>query len=88
MSYAESLANFADVLDSVVEDREEVVVTRAGHGPVVIVALDDYESLKEAVGLPRRSESERGLLASIERLEHGHGLVRDLAEETADCPGT
>ena len=33
--------------DAVVDDREEVVITRAGHEPVVIVALADYESLKE-----------------------------------------
>lgn len=25
-----------------VDDREEVIVTRAGHEPVVIVALDEY----------------------------------------------
>jgi len=29
------------VLNSVVDDREEVIITRAGHDPVVMVALDD-----------------------------------------------
>ena len=37
MSYTESRARYAEVLDSVVNDREEVVVTRAGHPSVVIV---------------------------------------------------
>ncbi len=40
--YSESRARYAETLDSVVNDREEVVITRAGHEPVVIVSLDDY----------------------------------------------
>jgi len=38
-------------LDSVVEDREEIVITRAGHDPVVIVSLTDFESLRETAYL-------------------------------------
>jgi antitoxin YefM len=56
------------------------VITRAGHEPVVIVALDDYESLKETAYLLRSPENARLLLASIDRLEHGGGAERDLAE--------
>jgi PHD/YefM family antitoxin component YafN of YafNO toxin-antitoxin module len=33
MSYTESRGRYAEVLDSVTEDREEVVITRAGHEP-------------------------------------------------------
>jgi antitoxin YefM len=51
MNYSESRARYAETLDSVVNDREEVVITRAGHEPVVIVSLDDYQSLKEMAHL-------------------------------------
>lgn len=51
MTYSESRAKYAETLDSVVNDREEVVITRAGHDPVVIVSLDEYESLVETVYL-------------------------------------
>ena len=54
--------------------------TRAGHEPVVIVALADYESLKETAYLLRSPENARRLLASIDRLEHGGGIERDLLE--------
>ncbi|MGC3993059.1 MAG: type II toxin-antitoxin system Phd/YefM family antitoxin [Propionicimonas sp.] len=47
LSYTESRARYAEVLDAVVDDREEIVITRAGHDPVVIVSLEDYEALKE-----------------------------------------
>jgi hypothetical protein len=40
---------------------------------VVIVALDDYESLEEAAYLLRGPENARRLLASIDRLESGAG---------------
>ncbi len=80
MTYSESRANFAETLNAVVNDREEVVITRAGHDPVVMVALDDYESLKETAYLLKSPENARRLLASIDRLEHGGGVQGDLAE--------
>jgi antitoxin YefM len=80
MSYSESRAKYAETLDSVVNDREEVIITRAGHEPVVIVSLEDYQSLKETAYLLRSPENARRLLASIDRLENGGGTVRDLAE--------
>ena len=80
MSFSQSRANYAQTLDSVVDDREEVVVTRAGHDPVVIVALEEYESLKETAYLLRSPENARRLLASINRLEAGDGIERGLIE--------
>lgn len=80
MSYSESRARYAETLDRVVADREEVVITRAGHEPVVMVSLDDYESLKETAYLLRSPANARRLLASIERLESGEGTRRDTAE--------
>jgi antitoxin YefM len=80
MTYSESRAKYAETLNSVVDNREEVVITRAGHEPVVIVSLDDYESLKETAYLLRSPENARRLLASIERLEAGEGTARDLVE--------
>ena len=80
MSYSESRARYAEMLNSVVEDREEVVVTRAGHEPVVMVALDEYESLKESAYLLRSPENARRLLAAIDRLESGGGEPRELLD--------
>jgi len=73
MTYSESRANYAATLSAVVDDREEVIITRAGHEPVVIVSLDEYESLKETAYLLRNPANARRLLGSIERLESGRG---------------
>lgn len=80
LSYSESRANYAATLDSVLDDREEVIITRAGRDSVVIVALDDYESLKESAYLLRSPANARRLLDSIERLEAGEGTERDIID--------
>ena len=80
MSYTESRAHFAEMLDGVINDREEVVITRAGHEPVIVVSLEDYESLKETAYLMRSPANARRLLDSMERLEAGRGVAHDLVE--------
>lgn len=80
MSYTESRARYAEVLDAVVNDREEIVITRAGHEPAVIVSLDDYESLKETAYLLRSPVNARRLLEAIDQLENGAGEERELIE--------
>lgn len=80
MTYSESRAKYAETLNSVVDNREEVIITRAGHEPVVMVSLDDYESLKETAYLLRSPENARRLLTAIERLESGGGTARDPIE--------
>lgn len=80
MSYTESRARYAEVLDGVTNDREEVVITRAGREPVVIVSLADYESLRETAYLMRSPANARRLLDAKERLEAGRGKTRELDE--------
>lgn len=82
MSYSESRAHYAETLNKVADDREEVVIYRAGHEPVVMVALADYESLKETAYLMRSPANARRLLASVQELESGEGaVVRELVQE-------
>ncbi len=80
MSYTEARANLAKTLDAVVDDREEVVVTRAGHESAVIVSLAEYQSLKESAYLLRSPANARRLIEAIDRLEHGGGSTRELIE--------
>ena len=81
MSYTESRKRYAEVLDSVVNDREEVFITRAGHEPVVIVSLADFESLRETAYLLRSPANARRLLDAMQRLESGAGERHELVDE-------
>ncbi|MBE6478740.1 MAG: type II toxin-antitoxin system prevent-host-death family antitoxin [Propionibacteriaceae bacterium] len=78
ISYTESRARYAEVLDAVTDDREEVIITRAGHDPVVMISLEDYESLRETAYLMRSPENSRRLLDAVERLESGGGRHHEL----------
>ncbi|MEU3020590.1 MULTISPECIES: type II toxin-antitoxin system prevent-host-death family antitoxin [unclassified Nocardiopsis] len=80
VTYSESRANYAATLDSVIDDREEVVITRAGREPVVMMALSEYETLKETAYLLRSPENARRLVTAIEELESGRGIERELSE--------
>lgn len=80
MSYTESRARYAEMLDGVVNDREEVVITRAGHPSVVVMSLDDFESLKETAYLMRSPANARRLLDAMERLEGGDGQEHELLD--------
>lgn len=81
LTYTESRARYAEVLDSVVNDCEEVVVTRAGREPAVILSLAEYESLKETAYLLRSPANARCLFDSISELENDGGTERALLED-------
>jgi antitoxin YefM len=80
LGYTESRARYAEVLDAVVNDREEAVITRAGHEPVVIVSLADFESVRETAYLMRSPANARRWLDAMERLEAGGGEPRELID--------
>ena len=67
-------------LDQVVNDREEIVITRQGHESVVIMALDEYESLMETVYLMQSPANARHLRESIAQLRHGNLEEHDLID--------
>lgn len=81
MTYTESRANYARVLDQVTNDREAVVVTRSGHEPVVIVSQADYDSLVETAYLMRSPANARKLSDAMERLENRQGHEHELLDQ-------
>ena len=80
VSFSESRKHYAQTLDTVINDREEIVVTRAGRDPVVILALDEYESLKETAYLLRSPVNAARILQGIAELESGGGAEHSLIE--------
>jgi antitoxin YefM len=78
VSFSESRANYAATLDAVVNDHEEVLITRAGKPSVVVMAVDDYTSMVETAFLMRVPANARHLLDSIAELERGEAAEREL----------
>ncbi|MGC4877425.1 type II toxin-antitoxin system Phd/YefM family antitoxin [Micromonospora sp. DT43] len=80
VNFTQLRQNLAAELDSVINDAEEVVVTRSGHEPVVIVPLAEYESMKETEYLLRNPANAATLRRSIAELEKGDATERDLID--------
>jgi len=51
LTYTDVRANFANVMDKVCDDHEPVIVTRSKKRPVVMMSLEDYESIEETMYL-------------------------------------
>ncbi len=82
--YSEVRQNLAKMLDHVVDDAEEVVVTRSGREAAVIISLREYESLKETAYLMASPANARRLNEAIEQLRSGDGAIHELIDPDAD----
>lgn len=80
VNFTQLRKNLAAELDSVIDDAEEVIVTRSGHEPVVIVPLAEYESMKETEYLLRNPANAAALRRSIEELDRGESAERELLD--------
>ncbi|MEH1099170.1 type II toxin-antitoxin system Phd/YefM family antitoxin [Micromonospora sp. CPCC 205561] len=80
VNFTQLRQNLAAELDSVINDAEEVVVTRSGHEPVVIVPLAEYEAMKETEYLLRNPANAAALRRSIAELQEGDTAERGLID--------
>lgn len=78
LTYTHTRQHFAEVMRQVNDYHEVVVVTSQRGKPVVIMSLDDYQSLEETVYLLRNPVGAKRLLESVEELRNDGGLVREL----------
>jgi antitoxin YefM len=69
--------HLASVLDSVARDRAPVIVTRQNGAPVVLLPLDEYESMEATLHLLRSPANAERLLAAIGDAEAGRLAERE-----------
>jgi antitoxin YefM len=80
ISYTAARENLAGTMDQVCDDREPVIITRKRDQAVVMLSLEDFESLEETAYLLRNPANARRLFDAIESLEAGNGQARELIE--------
>lgn len=86
VNYTQARQKLAELMDSVVADAEEAIITRSGHEPVVIVSLAEWESIKETEYLLRDPEHAALLRRGIAALNAGEAVTRELVDPDA-TPG-
>jgi len=69
ISYTSARSRLANTMTHVCEDHEPVIITRSKADPVVMLSLEDYESLKESAYLFSSPENAKRLMESMEEIE-------------------
>ena len=80
ITYSSARQNLARTMDKVCDDRSPIIVTRKSSNSVVIMSLEDYESLEETAYLLRSPKNTKRLLESIAQLENGKGHEKELMD--------
>ncbi len=79
VNYTDFRSNLKHWFDKVVNDASDIIIKRKGGKDLVLVSLDEYNSLKETTYL-LTGKNRDILLNSIEELEAGEGIEKDLIE--------
>lgn len=70
-------ANLANVFDAIENDAEDLVVTRSGHEPLVVLLKSDYDAWRETEYLSRGANG-RELRRRIAEMDAGERVEHDL----------
>ncbi len=78
ITYTAARENLASTMDRVCEDRNPFIITRKRNQSVVMISLDDYESLEETAYLLRSPVNAKRLIESVEAIEKGDLVTREI----------
>jgi len=81
LTFSEARAGFKQALDAVCRDHEPTVITRQRGEHVVMISLDDYNSMQETLHLLGTPANSDRLRQSIAEFRAGKTLIKDLATD-------
>ena len=77
-TYSDARANLKGLMDQVVHDRTQVVITRQKAGSVVMVSLDDWNAMEATLHLLSTPTNATRLRDAVKQLDTGKGSERAL----------
>jgi antitoxin YefM len=80
VTYSQARTNLAKTMDKVCDEHSPIIITRKNQRSVVMISLEDYQSLEETAYLLRSPKNARRLLESIAELQAGGGMERELLD--------
>lgn len=80
VNYTDFRTNLKHWFDKVVDDVSDIIIKRKNGKDLVLISLDEYNSLKETNYLLTGTNRDV-LLNSIEELETGKGFSKELIQE-------
>lgn len=81
ISYSAARKNLVKTMEKVCDDHSPIIVTRKNSRAVVIMSLEDFNSIEETAYLLRSPENAERLRKSIKKVKEGKVKPHDLIEE-------
>jgi antitoxin YefM len=91
-NYTNLRQNLAEILDSAIEDRSLIIVSRPGKEDVAILAAEELSCMMETLHLLKSPANARKLFAAMERADKLEGVemesqsLSQLCEELSNDP--
>jgi antitoxin YefM len=79
VNYTDFRSNLKHWFDKVINDVSDIIIKRKGGKDLVLISLDEYNSLKETTYL-LTGKNRDVLIHSIKEFEAGKGVEKDLIE--------
>lgn len=80
LKYSEVRQNITATMNETVNDRIPILITRQKGTACVLLSLDEYQSPEETAYLMRSPNNARRLMDSIDELNAGKGLKKEINE--------
>lgn len=87
LTFSEARASFKQALDSVCKDHEPTVITRQRGEHVVLLSLEDYNSMLETLHLLGSEKNAQRLRESIAELNAGKTSIKELPINVSKAKG-
>lgn len=78
ISYTKARNNFSDVMNQVCDNHTPITIYRQESKPVVLISLEDFNSIKETMYLMSTPNNLQNLLQSIEEIKLGNVIETDI----------
>jgi antitoxin YefM len=75
VSYSETRANLKAIMDRVINDCIPIAITRQRGKPVVMISLDEWNSIQETMYLLSSPKNAQRLMDAIEDIEAGRNMI-------------
>ena len=72
----QAINNFANFMDEVSDNHEPLIITHENHKTVVLISLDDFNSLQETEYLTRSSANVKDLLQAVKEINERSNFTK------------
>ncbi len=81
ITYTQAHQNFSEVINQVCVNHTPVIITSDSENPVVVMSLEDYNSIEETLYLLRSPRNAQRLYKALDEIKQGKYQEHDLIEE-------